>query len=420
MRSLRLAQAAPPASDNRLPMARALFHLGRRPAALAVLGVAKSDAEHALRAVLDGNLLEASSRAQKISDPVLRLLAQVEIRDLRVDYQTEDTKAEVAALQARVPVGSDWLPFLQSRVKDEGSHWGGEDLSLGLARFDALIGAGDMVERGMNEAAASPKSADEVSLSLARSAFSTYDSQVRSAKAAPGADDQLRWLLLDLLQTQTVANLLAEGRVAITRATSQTRATLLARRKRCCADIPISKRWMPGWPGANTRASVVSCGPSGRASPLRAHVLPMSLPATPPTPSPAPSGARPGPPRSSASCVSSGTRVPGTGRSPRRGCRWRSPKIARPCSGTRTAPASTRSPSTPCCPGWRSTNCCRTARRHSKSPPRAASTHLPSSPFAAPAGCCARMTSRGPRRCFVGTWTPGCWASIPTSNTSIC
>jgi hypothetical protein len=216
IRSLRLAKAAPASADQRLAVARALFHLDRRPAALTVLGEPKTAAELALRAVLDGNLLDAVTRSKGIADPVLRLLAQVEMRDLRVEYETEEPRAEIDTLQARIPAGSDWVPFLQARLENEGGHWGGEGFVQSLARFDALIGTGDMIERGTKEIADGAQQRADPSLPLASTALATYDGQIRSVKAAPGEDDTLRWLLLDLLQAEVVAELVADGRATIT------------------------------------------------------------------------------------------------------------------------------------------------------------------------------------------------------------
>ena len=233
IRSLRLLHSAPAGAEQRLAQARALLHLGRRPAALAALAVPRTDAEQSLRSVLDGNLPDAERHARKIADPVLRLLALVEVRDLRGAYQTDDDRATLQALQAIVPRNSDWYPFLSSRVLDEASRWGGENASTTVARFSRLLQAGELsgipIERLLEAS-----DGTDVSVLLARQAFVAYDNQLADFKTVSGVPDTCRWLLLDLLQVQVVAGFLGDGYATIdTRAQPTAGTSCWRRRSRC-------------------------------------------------------------------------------------------------------------------------------------------------------------------------------------------
>lgn len=100
----------------RLLKARALFHLKRRPAALAVLGVPTTPSEKALLALLNGNLPELELQVTQIKDPINHWLTFFELIDLRHHYdQTERNKAELKILVDQFP---EWGPLLIRRGVD--------------------------------------------------------------------------------------------------------------------------------------------------------------------------------------------------------------------------------------------------------------------------------------------------------------
>lgn len=81
-RSLVAAADAPRGSARKLVEARAYLHLSRRPAALAVLGEPQSDEERFLFAMLNGDVPGAERTIVAITDPVKRLIAEIELADL--------------------------------------------------------------------------------------------------------------------------------------------------------------------------------------------------------------------------------------------------------------------------------------------------------------------------------------------------
>ena len=210
--SLRRAQTATAGPGQRLALARALSQLGRRPAAIAALGPPRSEAEQALRAVLDGNLPEAEQFALKITDPVLRLIAQVEIRDLREAYLSPDPSAAAVTLKALQAQGSDWLPFLAGRLQDEANPWDAPDLSSTVRRFHGLLKLEDLGNDALKAVLEIP-SDTPMDIRMARQALVAYDNQLGSLPA--GKASAFRAMLLDLLQVEVVAGMLGDGYLTI-------------------------------------------------------------------------------------------------------------------------------------------------------------------------------------------------------------
>jgi hypothetical protein len=75
--------------ERRLLIARALFHLKRRPAALEILGESSTAGEKALLAFLNGNLVDLQKYRAQISSPLKKLMADIEYKDLRWAYSEE-------------------------------------------------------------------------------------------------------------------------------------------------------------------------------------------------------------------------------------------------------------------------------------------------------------------------------------------
>lgn len=220
IQTLRLVSRASPGSDLRLANARALFHLGRRPAALAALGEARTSAERALQGVLNGNLPAASAQAERIADPVLRLLAEIELRDLRLAYNATNHRLEARNLPALLPEDSDWYPFLHTRMEGEGSAWGVEYVLQALTRFESILGTDpqllpDLLAKLMARST-QPEPYDYTTIEIARTGFASYAALV-DAESAPlrNGPGLMRALLLDLYQAQIAIDLLADIHVKL-------------------------------------------------------------------------------------------------------------------------------------------------------------------------------------------------------------
>lgn len=124
-RSLIALEAVPGDSpDYRLLKARAWFYLRSRPAAIKALGEPRTPEEKAFMAFLNGNLPELEKWTEKTVSPIDRLMTNIQLNDLRCDYDTDgfdhETVAELAKSQkglelliARRLMGKDiwnWLP----------------------------------------------------------------------------------------------------------------------------------------------------------------------------------------------------------------------------------------------------------------------------------------------------------------------
>jgi len=88
-RSLVALWNAPPSDLDRLLEARAYLHLSRRPYALERLGEPASPAEHALLAVLNGDLPGVEAAALTIENQALRIMTEIELADLYAAYDLE-------------------------------------------------------------------------------------------------------------------------------------------------------------------------------------------------------------------------------------------------------------------------------------------------------------------------------------------
>ncbi len=112
---------------------------------------------------------------------------------------------EVEALAALLPEDSDWYPFLDLRVQKESSGWGVEHVLHALIRFDPVVGPDGALIRTLKAAITAAADNDDMSVALARTALSTYDTEIKTEKRAPQDGSAApRWLLLDLFQTQVV------------------------------------------------------------------------------------------------------------------------------------------------------------------------------------------------------------------------
>lgn len=100
----------------RLLRARAAFHLGRRPFATTLMHQPATAAERAFQHVVNGNLPEAESATAGVAEPALRLLAEIELEDLRGDYnRTHGHEARREQWLERLP---GYVPLLYARLSE--------------------------------------------------------------------------------------------------------------------------------------------------------------------------------------------------------------------------------------------------------------------------------------------------------------
>jgi hypothetical protein len=110
-----LQEVSPHLSAFKVLKARALFHLYRRPAAVAVLGEPKSAEEHAVSAVLDGNLMLLEQSIKDIKNPLLNLISQIELFDLLWSYSGDQARS--TSIDAIVKHYPGWEAIIARRVQ---------------------------------------------------------------------------------------------------------------------------------------------------------------------------------------------------------------------------------------------------------------------------------------------------------------
>lgn len=99
-------------------IARALYYLDRRPAALAALGTQDSAAARALRAALNGDLPALTTATAEIPAGMSRLLAEFDLMDVRRRFDAIPSRtaaARIAELSGPLP---GWAPFVHRRFAD--------------------------------------------------------------------------------------------------------------------------------------------------------------------------------------------------------------------------------------------------------------------------------------------------------------
>ena len=113
-----LDELAPDSPDVRLLKARALFHLDRRPAALHALGTPQTSAERAMLAAINGNLPDLEREVAQIESPVHRLLAEIELADLRDHYGVLERAQFVRDVVPRIGNSPEWGLLLHRRYME--------------------------------------------------------------------------------------------------------------------------------------------------------------------------------------------------------------------------------------------------------------------------------------------------------------
>lgn len=113
--------------DYTLLKARAYHYLNRRPAVLQILEAPRTNAEKALQEMANGNLTEMSEFVPQITEPLMRLMADIELRDLRVLYfPSENDKYPEELLE----VYPGWKFWLERRLRDSDPWHVSDNLSV--------------------------------------------------------------------------------------------------------------------------------------------------------------------------------------------------------------------------------------------------------------------------------------------------
>ncbi len=124
------AKSAPDSTESLHLRARALYHLGYRPAALALLRRSVSNESRVLHALLNGNLPEAQTATETIAMRSDRLMAEIEVADLALRYGREDLRRLPVALEEAMSLSTGWTALLSARVRGSDPWHVGDNVSL--------------------------------------------------------------------------------------------------------------------------------------------------------------------------------------------------------------------------------------------------------------------------------------------------
>jgi len=117
IRSLVLLQHVSPKSpDYKTIKSRAYFYLNRRPAALALLEEHDQPEDKALLAILNGNIFDLELQIADIKSPLIKLLSQIELYDLKWKYEFGENNAdEIDDIASNSP---EWKDLIMRRLVD--------------------------------------------------------------------------------------------------------------------------------------------------------------------------------------------------------------------------------------------------------------------------------------------------------------
>lgn len=106
--------------------ARSLYYLHLRPAAIAALGTSKTPETVAFRQFLNGNLPDMQEAVAKVSDPVARLMLEVDLQDMRDAYYVGAKPKRNPFVASLIDKHPDWRPLVTRRLA-EGDPWAVQD-----------------------------------------------------------------------------------------------------------------------------------------------------------------------------------------------------------------------------------------------------------------------------------------------------
>jgi tetratricopeptide (TPR) repeat protein len=113
---------SPASPDYRTLKARALMHMGQRPAALKTLGVPESGEEKHLFALLNGNLPEVERYAARMKPGVRAIIARLELNEIASAYGVRTQKKSLQDAKSLRLAGQVW-PFLAERAFTDWDDW---------------------------------------------------------------------------------------------------------------------------------------------------------------------------------------------------------------------------------------------------------------------------------------------------------
>ena len=112
-----LTDVSPKSPDYALLKARAYHYLHRRPAAVELLKSSSSSEEKALAAFINGNLHELEKHVNNIEDPLPKLLAQIELNDLKRTYDDKFIdQGDYKLITRSIPI---WKDIVQRRLDND-------------------------------------------------------------------------------------------------------------------------------------------------------------------------------------------------------------------------------------------------------------------------------------------------------------
>jgi hypothetical protein len=134
--------------DSRLLRARTLMLMGLRPAALHALGVPVNEEEKVLLGMLNGNLPEVTRATLHVKQQLKRLLAELDLARISVEYGLHDKAKAMAALQ-RLGLQSEPWNLFASRALADGDYWSQFDNLAFKALLDTEIPVQGFTAQGL-------------------------------------------------------------------------------------------------------------------------------------------------------------------------------------------------------------------------------------------------------------------------------
>lgn len=214
-----LISVSPKSPDYALLKSRAFFYLHRRPSAVAALGKASTSEGKSLSALLNGNLPELKKSTDEIKSPFHKLMAQIELNDLRRSYKENVTDKDISDISVKFP---DWELILKRRLlnKDKWDIQSNIDIKIKLDEvFPIPDFTADNIATSRLTMGESPVEGDEIDFS----AYNHYHEFIKDKKWKFCCEEDSANLTerdyLDLLNEIAESNLLKKARLsAITRA----------------------------------------------------------------------------------------------------------------------------------------------------------------------------------------------------------
>lgn len=203
------------APSRALAIARALYYLERRPAALSVLDGQETAAARALRAALNGDLPALSRATAEIPAGIARLLAEFDLMDVRQRFDAIGSRAAAARIAELSNPLPGWAPFIYRRLADSDDwsrlpagalkHALDETFPLAGLRLEDLVSGSQVLDSAPPDSAA-------LNLAVLRHLDRLLDGEPKQwcCMRLAGAVD--RWDIYQLFEAASEAELLKQAR----------------------------------------------------------------------------------------------------------------------------------------------------------------------------------------------------------------